>query len=141
MHLRAPVRDGATVTVPMLWESAGEEDDMLYPVLAADLKLADQGYGQVRLTLTGICRQPAGLTPPMSEADTSRFARTTMRSLLRQAARAISDRQEAGAGSGGLAGGEGLADDGGDAVAAHGDAVEGVGGFHRPALVGDHDEL
>src|SRR3954454_16867254 len=42
---------------------------------------------------------------------------------------------------GGLAGGELLADDGGDAVAAHGDAVEGVRGFHSPALVGDDDEL
>jgi hypothetical protein len=45
------------------------------------------------------------------------------------------------AGLGGLAGGYLLADDGGDTVAAHRDAVQGVGGFHRPALVRDHDEL
>lgn len=96
VHLRAPVRDGVTVTVPMLWESAGKEDDEPYPVLAADLKLADDGDGQVRLTLTGVCRPPTGLTPPMSEADTCRFARTTMRSLLRQAARAISGPVRAG---------------------------------------------
>src|SRR5690348_3194626 len=44
-------------------------------------------------------------------------------------------------GLGGLAGGYLLADYGGDAVAAHGDAVEGVGGLHRAALVGDDDEL
>src|SRR6266850_4949986 len=46
-----------------------------------------------------------------------------------------------GAGSGGLAVGYLLADDGGDAVAAHGDAVENVRGLHRAALVGDDDEL
>src|ERR1700758_3875200 len=45
------------------------------------------------------------------------------------------------AGLGGLAGGYLLADHGGDAVAAHGDAVEGVGSLHRAALVGDDDEL
>src|SRR6266568_6251314 len=46
-----------------------------------------------------------------------------------------------GGGLGGLAGGYLLADYGGDAVAAHGDAVEAVGGLHRAALVGDDDEL
>src|SRR5580693_659211 len=45
------------------------------------------------------------------------------------------------AGLGGLAGRYLLADDGGDAVAAHGDAVQGVAHLHRPALVGDDDEL
>jgi hypothetical protein len=42
---------------------------------------------------------------------------------------------------GGLAGGDLLADDRGDAVAAHGDPVQGVGGLHGPPLMGDHDEL
>src|SRR5205823_15072321 len=36
---------------------------------------------------------------------------------------------------------ETLADHAGDAVAAHADAVEGVGDLHRPLLVGDHDQL
>src|SRR5438046_9763186 len=57
-------------------------------------------------------------------------------------ARANGRRRDArGVASGGLAGGYLLADYGGDAVAAHGDAVEAVGGLHRAALVGDDDEL
>src|SRR6201989_2367639 len=55
--------------------------------------------------------------------------------------RAVPEKGRTLRGSGGLGGGYVLADDGGYAVAALGDAVEGVGGLHRAALMGDDDEL
>jgi len=76
--------------VPMMWQVTGVRDnDDLPVVLAAELELSDLAPGRVLLRLAGGCRPPAGLV--LTESQTIRFARTAMRSLLRQAASAVAD--------------------------------------------------
>lgn len=87
----APVRRGATMTVPLRWESAGPAGD-LFPVLDADLILARHGDDRVHLGLSASYRPPFGRAgAALDRALMKHVAAATIRSLLENLALAIAD--------------------------------------------------
>ena len=87
----APVRRGATISVPLRWEAAGAVGD-LFPVLDADLILARDGDDRVRLGLSGSYRPPFGRAgAALDRAVMKRVAAATIRSLLEGMAHSIAD--------------------------------------------------
>ncbi len=87
----APVRRGATMSVPLRWEAAGAVGD-LFPVLDADLILVRDGDDRVRLGLSGSYRPPFGRAGAvLDRAVMKRVAAATIRSLLEGMAHSIAD--------------------------------------------------
>ena len=87
----APVRRGATITVPLRWEVTGAVGD-LFPVLDADLILARDGDDRVRLGLSGSYRPPFGRAgAALDRAVMKCVAAATIRSLLQSMAHSIAD--------------------------------------------------
>ena len=87
----APVRRGATITVPLRWEAAGAVGD-LFPVLDADLILARDGDDRARLGLSGSYRPPFGRAgAALDRAVMKRVAAASIRSLLEGMAHSIAD--------------------------------------------------
>jgi len=86
-----PIRRGVTVTVPLRWEATGAAGE-LFPVLDADLILAQHGDDQVLLSLTGSYRPPLGRPgATLDRAIMHRIATATIQSLLRGVADAVRD--------------------------------------------------
>ncbi len=86
-----PIRRGVTMSVPLRWEATGATGE-LFPVLDADLILAEHGDDQVLLSLTGSYRPPFGWAgAALDRAIMHRVATATMQSLLARIADAVSD--------------------------------------------------
>jgi hypothetical protein len=86
-----PARRGSTITVPLRWEATGAAGE-LFPVLDADLVMAQHGDGQTLLALTGSYRPPFGrVGAVLDRAILHRLATATIRSLLDGLAGAITE--------------------------------------------------
>jgi hypothetical protein len=87
----APVRRGATLSVPLRWEATGTAGE-LFPVLDADLMVARDGDDRVGLALAGSYRAPFGQAgAAIDRAIMRTVAAATIRSLLEEIASAIAD--------------------------------------------------
>ena len=86
-----PIRRDGSLTVPLRWDAAGPAGE-LFPVLDADLTLADEGDGRTRLRLNGSYRPPFGRTgAALDQIAMRRVAMATIRSLAELIAEAVAD--------------------------------------------------
>lgn len=86
-----PIARDGSLAMPLRWEAAGPAGD-LFPVLDADLTLADAGNGRTRLRLSGSYRPPFGRAgTALDRAVMSRVASATIRSLVERVAETIAD--------------------------------------------------
>jgi hypothetical protein len=84
-----PVYRGSTLSVALRWEAVGAAGE-LFPVLDADLTVAEAGPDQVRLTLAGVYRPPLGRAgAALDQMVLHRVANATLRSLVEGVADAL----------------------------------------------------
>jgi hypothetical protein len=91
VRLLEPIARGDTLSFPLRWEATGAAGE-LFPVLDADLVLAPEGPGRVRLGLAGSYRPPFGKAGQvLDRAIMHRLAMATLQSLLGGIAEALAD--------------------------------------------------
>jgi len=88
VHSRGPTRRGAVSVLTLRWEAA-DAAGQLFPVLDANITVIPDGEHTTLIGLEGVYRTPPGTG--LEPATTRRAATTTIRSLLRRVADAISD--------------------------------------------------
>jgi len=95
VRLLEPIKRGDTRSFPLRWEATGAAGE-LFPVLDADLVLAPDGAGRVRVGLAGSYRPPFGRAGQvLDRAIMNRLANATIHSLLAGIAEALSDSSTA----------------------------------------------
>jgi hypothetical protein len=89
VHSRGPAQRGAAAVLMLRWEVVVAHGGQRFPALDADITLVPDGEHAVRVSLTGVWRQPPGTRP--GQPATQAIAAAAIRSLLTRIAVAVSD--------------------------------------------------